>query len=185
MNSDAELIKRIVDEADESAFRLLYRAHTPRIYQLLFRLAGRDTASAEELVQDTWLRAVRLLSTFRPDAELSSWLRGVAVNVAREWLRRHRRELERSSEIDPDACAARSVHLDAVIDLDDAIAALPAGCRAVLVLHDVEGFTHEEIAAQLGLAIGTSKSQLFDARRALRRVLGDRSTPKERMHGSP
>jgi RNA polymerase sigma-70 factor (ECF subfamily) len=127
---------------------------------------------------------VRLLPTFRLDGAFGAWLRAVAVNVAREWLRHRRREMKRGSDVDPDTYAIETLHPAGLIDLDDAIAALPAGYRAVLVLHDVEGFTHEEIAAQLGIAIGTSKSQLFEARRALRRRLTDRPETEERAHGS-
>lgn len=170
--TDTELIHRVRDRGDESAFRVLYRRHAPRLYQMHLRFAGGDVATAEDLLQETWMRAVRLLPRFRDDEALIPWLRGVAVNVAREWFRRRRREMERHSNVDPDTQVFETVDRGGSIDLDNAITALPPGYRAVLVLHDVEGFTHEEIAAQLGVGIGTSKSQLFEARRAMRRLLG-------------
>jgi RNA polymerase sigma-70 factor (ECF subfamily) len=182
--TDAELIQRILERADEAAFRVLYRRHAPRLYQLHLRFAGGVVAEAEDLLQATWIRVARLLSAFRKDEALAPWLRGVAVNVAREWLRRRRREDDRHADVDPDILAIESGHPDDRIDLDDAIAALPAGFRAVLVLHDVEGFSHEEIAAQLGVAIGTSKSQLFDARHAMRRLLSPRPSDGREQHES-
>jgi RNA polymerase sigma-70 factor (ECF subfamily) len=162
---DAELIETLRERRDELAFRTLYRRHSSRLYQLILRFAGGRVADAE-----TWLRAVRRLEDFRPAESLPAWLRGFAVNVAREWLRARRREEERFADVDPDALAAEAT-LPEVDDLEGAIAALPAGYRAVLVLHDIEGFTHEEVATSLEIAVGTSKSQLFEARRALRRML--------------
>jgi RNA polymerase sigma-70 factor (ECF subfamily) len=177
--SDAELIAQAVDRGSEDAFRLLYRRHSPRLYQLHLRLAGGDVADAEDLLQETWIRAARLLRSFRRLEPLPPWLRGVGVNVAREWLRRKRREEGRMSGTDPDDLATAIEVPAGFVDLEAAIAALPAGYRAVLVLHDVEGFTHAEIARQLGLAVGTSKSQLFAARRAVRHRLERNQEPED------
>lgn len=175
---DAELVEQVVTQGSEAAFRLLYRRHSGRLYQLHLRFAGGVVADAEDLLQETWLRAARLLPVFRRDGPLLPWLRGIALNVVREWLRRSRREASRASAIDPDDVPAAERDVLARMDLDAAIAALPEGYRAVLVLHDVEGLTHAEIAEALGLAVGTTKSQLFDARRAMRRRL-EGSTPTE------
>jgi len=153
---------------DEGAFRDLYRRHTPRLHQLALRLLGGAEADAEDVVQDTWIKAVEKLDTFRWESAFGTWLHAIAVNVAHEMMRRRgrRQETDLPEHLEP-AAAAPPERLE-VMDLERAIAALPDGYRAVLVLHDVEGFTHEEIAEQLGIAAGTTKSQLFWARRAIR-----------------
>ena len=177
--ADSELVMRLLTRGDEAAFRTLYRRHTPRLYRLQLRFAGGRVADAEDLVQETWLRAVRRLDTFRADGQLGGWLRGVAVNVAREWIRRTGPDAAIRDDVDVASLADRSpvVHFDT--DVERAIARLPAGQRAVLVLHDIEGFTHEEIARQLEIAAGTSKSQLSAARQSLRVILRPQRTDQE------
>jgi len=167
---DRQLAERVLS-GDESAFRLLYRRHTPRMLQVVLRLLAGDEAEAEDVVQDTWIKAVEKLDAFRWESELSTWLHAIAVNVARGALRRrgNRREVDWPEDDEP-AAAPPPERLEAV-DLERAIAALPAGYRTVLVLHDVEGHTHEVIAEQLGVTPGTTKSQLFRARRAVRALL--------------
>ncbi len=159
-----------VQAGDEGAFRQLYRRHTPRLYQLALRLLGGQEADAEDVVQDTWIKAVEKLDTFRWESALGTWLHAIVVNVAREAVRRRgrRQETELPEQEPPAAAPLERVE---AMDLERAIAELPDGYRAVLVLHDVEGFTHEEIGAQLGIAAGTAKSQLFWARRAVRAQL--------------
>ena len=123
---------------------------------------GGRAAEAEDAVQDTWVRATARLAEFRGESSLRTWLAGFAINCCRE--RRRRR--------DPDGAPAPAPSVDDPVvdrlDLERAIAALPDGHREVFVLHDLEGFTHEEIAARLGIVPGTSKSQLSRARSALR-----------------
>ncbi len=182
--SDSTLIERLHTLGDEGAFRTLYRRHSARMYQLHLRFAGGDVAQAEDLLQETWLRAVRHVGDFRHDGNLAAWLRGIAVNVAREWLRAHRREGLRVVDLDPDELAMEASPHPVAADLEAAIALLPAGYRAVLVLHDVEGFTHADIAEMLGIAPGTSKSQLFEARRAVRRMLADSEQDAECTTGT-
>lgn len=162
---------------DEAAFRALYRRHTPRLWPLLRRMLGGPGTrpEAEDAVQETWIRAVEALPSFRWEAAFSTWLTGIALNCAREALRRR----DRRPEMGTDAAPARflgAMPLDPGrrLDLEDAIAALPDGYRAVLVLHDIEGYTHMEIADRLGIAEGTSKSQLHRARRAVRAYLEPR-----------
>ena len=150
----------------EDAFRTLYRAHTPALYALALRLTGSDQHEAEDLVQETWVRATRNMAAFRGESALRTWLCGVLVNVRRERLRSAWRTVD-APDVEP-ACPPRS---DAGIDLERAIAALPAGAREVFVLFDIEGFTHEEIGRRCGIAVGTSKAQLFRARRLLRERL--------------
>ena len=169
---DRTLAEQIL-AGDESSFRLLYRRHTPRLNQLALRLVGGAEADAEDVVQDTWIKAVEKLDSFRWESAFGTWLHAIAVNVAREAMRRRgrRQEVEFPEQAEPAAPAP--LERVEVMDLEKAIAALPDGYRTVLVLHDVEGYTHEEIAEQLGVAAGTTKSQLFWARRAVRTRLAD------------
>jgi len=156
---------------DELAFRRLYGRHTPRLYLLVLRLLGGSEADAQDVVQDTWLKAVESLSRFRWDASFGTWLSAIGLNVARESLRRQSRRMEEAlGEEHDQAQRPPREHVDAM-DLERAIRALPPGYRTVLVLHDVEGYRHEEIAERLGIAVGTSKAQLFHARRAMRAAL--------------
>jgi RNA polymerase sigma factor (sigma-70 family) len=157
---------------NEQAFRLLYRRHTPRLRHLLLRLLGEPRADAEDAVQETWMRAVAGLPRFRGDSAFGTWLVGIGVRTAGEALRRRYRRRE-SGDPEELAIAAPAAGAGERIDLERALAALPDRHRAVLVLHDVEGFTHEEIAARLGIPAGTSKAWLFRARRAVRAMLGD------------
>lgn len=150
---------------------LLYDRHTPRILGLALRLIGGDLSSAEDVVHDVWIRAVERLPGFRWESSLSTWLGGFVVNAVRDRVRSERRE---SIGVEDHYSADDLALLEAAdrLDLEKAIAALPHGFRQVLVLHDVEGYTHEEIAALLEIAPGTSKSQLARARGAVRRALG-------------
>jgi RNA polymerase sigma-70 factor (ECF subfamily) len=155
---------------DTDAFRVLYDAHAGRVYALCLRLLA-DAAWAEELTQDVFVRAWRRLESFRGESAFGTWLHRLAVNevmMAFRAVRRHERR--RSPEPPGDVPAAiRSPEL--ALDLERAIAGLPAGCRTVFVLHDVEGWRHEEIAAMTGTAVGTSRAHLFRARRLLRAAL--------------
>jgi RNA polymerase sigma-70 factor (ECF subfamily) len=175
---DRSLAEAVAGTGDERAFRELYRRHTPALYQLVLRMLGGVVPDAEDVVQETWIRAVRNLAKFRWESSLRTWLTTIGLNLARETLRKRARA--RTEEIDGHTgLAARPVRDAERIDLERAIARLPNGYRTVLVLHDVEGFTHEEIGRQLQIAVGTSKSQLFDARRAIRSLL---QSPSEANH---
>jgi RNA polymerase sigma factor (sigma-70 family) len=171
--SDRALAQAIAERGDERAFRELYRRHTPRLYAFVLRVIGGDEADAEDVVQETWLRAVRGLSGFRWDAQFGTWLIGIGFNRARDQLRRRGARLEVAAGDEQADGVTPRPPLEAGIDLERAIAALPPGYRSVLLLHDVEGFTHQEIGERLGIAPGTSKSQLSGARRALRAQLGE------------
>jgi RNA polymerase sigma-70 factor (ECF subfamily) len=120
---------------------------------------------AEDVVQETWQRAAGRVGAFEWRSALSTWLSGILINCARERLRKP--GVEPMDPVAIDLLVARAAR-EPAIDLERAIAALPDGYREVFVLHDVEGLTHEEIASRLDVAAGTSKSQLFHARRALR-----------------
>jgi len=167
--SDRELADLIIRVGDEEAFRALYRRHSPKIFQFVLRLLGGDVAEAEDVMQETWLRAARALGAFRWESAFSSWMSGIALNRVRELARKKRRSLV---EVEGDwEVAVSPSDAGRRIDLERALALLPPGFRTVLVLHDVEGFTHQEIGERLGITDGTSKSQLHGARRAMRRIM--------------
>jgi RNA polymerase sigma factor (sigma-70 family) len=177
--SDRALARAIAERGDEHAFRELYRRHTPRLYAFVLRVIGGDDADAEDVVQETWLRAVAGLSAFRWESQFGTWLTGIGFNRARDHLRRRGVRLEVPVHDGLAAGVARRASPELRIDLERAIEALPPGYRAVLLLHDVEGFTHQEIGEQLGIAPGTSKSQLSGARRTLRALLGEDQVTKQ------
>lgn len=168
---DRDLAAAIARSGDEAAFRALYRRHTPPLFRLALRLGGGDEPWAEELVQRAWVRAIERLSEFAWRSALSTWLGGIAINCARELWREGRRTGPEVDEEMPDTRGSGSSPEDRM-DLERAIERLPQGCRRVFVLHDVEGYTHEEIGGLLGIESGTSKSQLSHARRRLRATLG-------------
>lgn len=166
MENDAELAGRVLREGSEPAFRALYGRHTPALYLFVLRLLGGVEREAEDVVQDTWIRAVEQLPGFRWEASFRTWLFGIGLNRSREVLRKNGRSGDAvSPEIEPRLPAPR---LAEKIDLEEAIRQLPQGYREVLLLHDVEGWTHDEIARSLGITSGTSRSQLHFARRAVR-----------------
>lgn len=158
---------------DETAFRSLYELSVDRVYALCLRLAA-DPGLAEELTQDVFVRAWEKLRSFRGESAFSTWLHRLTVNVVLTEKRTRGRREKRvfpAGELEdlerPGAMPGPGTRLD----LEQAIAALPPGARTVFVLHDIEGYQHEEIAEMSGLAAGTSKAQLFRARRLLREML--------------
>jgi RNA polymerase sigma-70 factor (ECF subfamily) len=173
---DRTLVLRFLEHREESAFRKLYRRHTPRLYRLALRLPVLAAADAEEAVQEVWIRAVERLHTFEWRSSFTTWLTGIAINVFRE-RERSDRSAGRVFRPDGPACASTADppstagSPDRRIELERAIAALPPGYRRVFVLHDIEGYTHPQIAEALGIEEGTSKSQLSRARQALRELL--------------
>jgi RNA polymerase sigma factor (sigma-70 family) len=175
---DQALVALVMGGTSEQAFRALYRRHSPRLFRMALRLLGNEQ-DAEDTLQETWQRAVPKLGSFEWRSALGTWLASIAVNVAREALERRGRWV--MTDLDADTIRLEGPDGAAGVDLERAIATLPPGSRAVFVLHDVEGFTHDEIAEQLGVNAGTSKSQLFRARRALKRLLG-KTEVEERLY---
>ena len=159
---------------DESAFGALYDRHTPYLYRLALRLTGGDAAAAADLVHDAWVTAAPRFGNFAGSSALRTWVAGFVVNLARRAWREVTPPV--GFHADVEAPGFESAVL-ARIDLDRALAALPPGARQVLVLHDLEGWTHVQIAEQLAVDVGTSKSQLSRARGLLRAQLGAMDDP--------
>lgn len=160
---------------DARAEREFYDRHVDRVYRLAFRMAGDDTL-AREFTQDTFVRAFDRLKDFRKDSSLATWLHAITSSVVLNGLKKVRRIRGREEGRDelPDVeVTRRQAEPDLKVKLARAIDALPNGYRAVFVMHDVEGFTHEEIGSALGIQPGTSKAQLFRAREKLRVALAD------------
>jgi RNA polymerase sigma-70 factor (ECF subfamily) len=165
---DRSEVAELLKSRDDAVFRSLYARHTPALYALALRLLGDRRQEAEDVIQETWIRAVGGLRRFAWQSSLRTWLCSIVVNCCREAWRQAREQL-----------VVEEVHLGSEmhdiagrIDVTTALARLPTGYRAVLVLHDIMGLTHEEIAERLEIEAGTSKSQLSRARRAMRRALG-------------
>lgn len=160
-----------------AAFESLYRRHAGRVHGVITRLVGHHGARAEDLTQETFVRAWQSLRSFRQDAAFGTWLHRLAVNTALMDLRSRR--VRRHDDGDDDALEGCGVGDSAGgstalrLDLERAVASLPPRARAVLVLYDIEGWKHEEIAAELDMAVGSSKAQLHRARQLLRARLGE------------
>ncbi|UCF67528.1 MAG: RNA polymerase sigma factor [Acidobacteriota bacterium] len=156
---------------DLSAFEELYREHVDRVYALCLRMTA-NAERAEELTQEAFVRVWERLRTFRGESPFGRWLRTIAINtVLADWRSSGRlRALERGLDEMP-PLASNEAASASRLDLEAAIAKLPAGARTVFVLHDIEGLRHEEIARLVGSATGTSKAQLHRARRLLREAL--------------
>ena len=171
---ERQLVSRVL-AGDAEAERTLYDLHVDRVYRLAYRLAGDDDL-ARDFTQDTFVRAFDRLGDFRGESSLSTWLHTIALSVSLNGLRKVKRIRGREVEMDEEL-AGHARHWGAEPDLkvrlQRAIDALPEGYRTVFVMHDVEGYTHEEIAAALGVQPGTSKAQLFRARARLRESLAD------------
>ena len=168
-----ERIRR-AQSGDVDAFEQLYREHSPRIYALCLRLKAGDKSDASELLQDVFVKAWRRLDTFRGDCAFASWLHRLAVNTMLESARSDGRRTARVLPMEDTsrlAGAVRPSGIELKMDMENAIASLPKGARLAFVLHDVEGYQHQEIAEQLSVTVGTVKAQLHRARRLLRERL--------------
>jgi RNA polymerase sigma-70 factor (ECF subfamily) len=172
VSRERELIARVV-AGDRLAARELYDAHAPRVFRLAFRLTG-ESELARELTQETFIRAFAQLGRFRGESALSTWLHRVTISVVSNAMRKVKRFRARETDLDQATSMAaepRRAEPDLRDKLHRAIDELPEIYRTTLVMHDVEGYTHEEIASVLGVAEGTCKSRLSVARAQLREKL--------------
>lgn len=174
--SDLELA-RAAAAGDTSAFESLYNQHHRRVYSLCVRMLG-HTSQAEDLTQEVFLQVHRKLGSFRGDSAFTTWLHRLTVNQVLMHFRKRGVKLEHTSEegdftniIETPIQSTRRISMVERLALERAIAELPPGYRTVFVLHDVEGYEHEEISGLLKVSIGTSKSQLHKARMRLRELL--------------
>lgn len=173
-SADLDLAGRI-RAGDGGAFEELYQRHAARLYNLAYRMAGGPT-EAEDLLQDIFLLAYRKLGSFRGDSSLGTWLYRLAMNHCLDVLRsRQTRMGQQTDSLDEDGAvevaAAPAIGAVSRMDLERAIETLPPACRAAFLLHDVEGFGHEEVGSILGISGGTSKSQVHKARLRIRQYL--------------
>ena len=188
---EAEAIRR-AQEGDAAAFERIYRLHGRRVYSLCLRMVG-NTAEAEELAQEAFLQLFRKIHTFRGDSAFSTWLHRLAVNVVLMRLRKKtlaQTSLEEMAEPDEETggpgkdLGTLDMRLSGSIDrvnLERAIDQLPPGYKTVFVLHDIQGYEHNEIAELMGCSIGNSKSQLHKARMRLRELLQEAEREKARL----
>lgn len=193
MTTDQITVQRAID-GDERALRQLWMENAPHIDAVVLRLCG-DRDLAADIAQEVWIQIFRALPSYRGDAQFSTWAHRIAVNRALNALRKVRRLARVEVDVEEEtAVAADDPHADSersfvAQSIDQAVRQLSPGARTVFLLHDVEGYTHEEIATELGITTGGSKSQLFKARAKLRRLLGhfaeSFSTGADQRYGTP
>jgi RNA polymerase sigma-70 factor (ECF subfamily) len=172
MENEQLTVQRAID-GDEAAMRALWTRHAPHIDVVVRRLVGHDADLAADIAQEVWIQIFRALPGFRGDAQFGTWAHRIAVNRTLNALRRTRRLAALEVDVEDDSASVEPEAERAMLaqSIEDAAARLSPGARTVFLLHDVEGFTHEEIATQLGITAGGSKSQLFKARAKLRVLL--------------
>ena len=182
MATDFLTIQRAI-EGDERALRALWSQHAPHIDAVVRRLAG-DPDLAEDIAQEVWIQIFRALPSYRGESQFGTWAHRIAVNRTLNALRRTRRLTKIETDIEEETVSVEHGGEQAMLRsvIDAAAAKLSPGARTVFLMHDVEGYTHEEIATELGITPGGSKSQLFKARAKLRRLLahlvdGQRTNP--------
>jgi RNA polymerase sigma-70 factor, ECF subfamily len=172
MDHEPVLIRRAI-AGDEGALRALWNRHAPHIDVVVRRLVGRDPELAADIAQEVWIQIFRALPSYRGDSQFGTWAHRIAVNRTLNALRKTRRLENLETEVREDSASVEQDHDRSFVaeSIGQAAAQLSPGARAVFVLHDVEGYTHEEIAEELGITSGGSKSQLFKARAKLRKLL--------------
>jgi RNA polymerase sigma-70 factor (ECF subfamily) len=188
MEPEHLVIRRAID-GDEGALRTLWTRHAPHIDAIVRRLVG-DPDTAEDVAQEVWIQIFRALPGYRGDSQFGTWAHRIAVNRTLNALRRTKRIASRESPIEDDSATVEHDSERALLaaTIDEAANQLSPGARTVFLLHDVEGYTHEEIAQELGITSGGSKSQLFKARAKLRRLLAhviDGPSRPDARHATP
>ena len=174
MLSDQKLVNDFLKSRSDKAFRKLYRDKTPHLYQMALRLTAFNEFEADELVQQMWITALRKLESFQWQSTLKTWLTGILINLNRDELKK---ESSKKKAIGQLTVTRSTTAPHSGIDLENALSKIPDGYRKVIILHDLEGYQHKEIAALLGISEGTSKSQLFQARKAMRQFLNLQKKP--------
>jgi RNA polymerase sigma-70 factor (ECF subfamily) len=171
MATDQLVLRRAI-QGDERALQSLWSQHSPHIDAVVRRLVG-DPDLAADIAQEVWIQIFRALPSYRGDSQFGTWAHRIAVNRTLNALRKVRRIERFETDIEDDSASIEHDSERAMLaaSIQEATARLSPGARTVFLLHDVEGFTHEEIAEQLGITAGGSKSQLFKARAKLRRLL--------------
>jgi RNA polymerase sigma-70 factor (ECF subfamily) len=172
MENEKHTIQRAI-QGDEAAMRALWTRHAPHIDAVVRRLVGNDLDLAADIAQEVWIQIFRALPQYRGDSQFGTWAHRIAVNRTLNALRKTRRLAKIETTVEEDSAMVdvdpdRSLMMQTI---ETAATKLSPGARAVFMLHDVEGFTHEEIAERLGITSGGSKSQLFKARAKLRTLL--------------
>ncbi len=172
MDNEHLIIRRAID-GDESALRAIWTRHAPHIDMVVRRLVGGDADLAADIAQEVWIQIFRAMPSYRGDSQFSTWAHRIAVNRTLNALRKTRRLANIETEVQEDSASVEPDTDRSFVaqSIEEAAAKLSPGARAVFMLHDVEGYTHEEIAAELGITTGGSKSQLFKARARLRKLL--------------
>jgi RNA polymerase sigma-70 factor (ECF subfamily) len=172
MDNDQLIVQRALG-GDQIAMRSLWARHAPHIDVVVRRLVGHDTDLAADIAQEVWIQIFRALPSFRGDAQFGTWAHRIAVNRTLNALRRTRRLAAIEVDVEDDTASVEPEAERALLarTIEEAAARLSPGARTVFLLHDVEGYTHEEIATALGITSGGSKSQLFKARAKLRTML--------------
>jgi len=193
MDQESLLIRRAIS-GDEAALRALWTRHAPHIDMVVRRLVGNDSDVSADIAQEVWIQIFRALPSYRGDSQFGTWAHRIAVNRTLNALRKTRRLANVETEVLEDSAAVEPDHERTFLaqSIEEAAAKLAPGARAVFMLHDVEGYTHEEIADELGITSGGSKSQLFKARAKLRTLLAHlidgrdvRLSSKESEHVAP
>ena len=196
MDQEILTIRRAIN-GDEAALRALWTRHAPHIDLVVRRLVGPDLDLAADIAQEVWIQIFRALPSYRGDAQFGTWAHRIAVNRTLNALRKTRRLASIETEVEEDSAVSEPDTDRSFLaqSIDEAAAQLSPGARTVFLMHDVEGYTHEEIAAELGITTGGSKSQLFKARTKLRKLLAHlvesetirdvRLSSKEADHATP
>lgn len=172
MENEKQTIQRAI-QGDEAAMRALWSRHAPHVDAVVRRLVGNDLDLAADVAQEVWIQIFRALPQYRGDSQFGTWAHRIAVNRTLNALRKSRRLAKIETEVEEDTAMVEPEPERALMmqTIENAATKLSPGARAVFMLHDVEGYTHEEIAERLGITSGGSKSQLFKARAKLRTLL--------------
>src|SRR3954470_12073480 len=172
MDNEQQTIQRAIN-GDEAAMRSLWSRHAPHIDAVVRRLVGNDPDLAADIAQEVWIQIFRALPQYRGDSQFGTWAHRIAVNRTLNALRKTRRLAKIETDVEEDSAMVEPDTERSFVraSIENAASKLSPGARAVFLLHDVEGYTHEEIAERLGITSGGSKSQLFKARAKLRTLL--------------